>query len=385
MKQILILEWENQFQCVGGKCPLTCCGGWKIGLSDEEIKCYQNLSHPFGKEIVNAIDEEKKCIRQSGNRCPLLTKDGWCRIVQECGEDYLSYTCAIFPRKTHIYGDTIETYVEIVCPVVASYLLKPQKIVLTINELDDVVEEDEDYQLYDTLSFARTFLIALFQTYDRLYNTGKCYILLNIINAVKQLYQKGDLNKENIISQLLPYDQEENCMEIFRTCEQIASNLELKSKRFHTVITRLAENKMLEILLFFIKNEGLCKNFNCWLNDPRQLQTDIQAFIPYFRKNYDCLVENYFVYVLFLDWIPQKHKMEGFGENIKIKIVEFGLIQLCAMSVWKQHGKIQEEEYSVIISGIERVVAHDPEMAGKLINLLEEEDSIAKVLLLLLC
>ncbi|HBI60113.1 MAG TPA: hypothetical protein DDY31_02695 [Lachnospiraceae bacterium] len=385
MKKVLSLDWVNQFRCIGGECPLTCCGGWNIALKENEIEMYENLQHPFREEILKAVDAEEKCMKQSNGRCILLTEDGWCRIVRECGEKYLSYTCTIFPRGTHTYGDTIEAYVEIVCPVVAGYLMKPEKIAFNLAELEEEAEEDVDYQLYDTLSLTRTFLIELFQSYDWLYNTGKCYILLNVLNTVKELYQKGKLNKENVTSQLLPYSQERNCLEIFQVGEQIASALELKAKRFYKIIMKLAESENLEILLFYVRSVELCQNLNCWLKDAGQLQADIQAFIPYFRDNYYCLVENYFVYVLFQGWIPKNLRMEKFGEKINMKIVEFGLIQLCAMSVWKQHGEITEKEYGVIIAGIERMLAHSQQIATEFMSLLEEEDSVAKILLLLLC
>ena len=77
--------------------------------------------------------------------------------------------------------------------------------------------------------------------------------------------------------------------------------------------------------------------------------------------------------------------MEKFGEEINMKIVEFGLIQLCAMSIWKQQGEVTEKEYEVIIAGIDRMLAHSSKMAAEFMSLLEEEDSIAKILLLLLC
>lgn len=59
--------------------------------------------------------------------------------------------------------------------------------------------------------------------------------------------------------------------------------------------------------------------------------------------------------------------------------------ELCAMSIWKQQGEVTEKEYEVIIAGIDRMLAHSSKIAAEFMSLLEEEDSIAKILLLLLC
>lgn len=384
-KKLLSLDWLKQFHCAGGSCPLTCCEGWKILITEKEIEMYKKMSHPLKTEILSAVDENNKCMNMIDDKCSLLTEDGWCRIVQQCGEKYLSFTCATFPRAIHTYGDTVEACVEIVCPVVAGYLMKPEKITFSLTDLEGDVTEHIDYQLYDALSLARTFLIELFQSYDEQYNTGKCYILFNTINMVNELYRQGCLQKEYISSKLLPYNLKENCMEIFQAGEQIADSLELKAERFYDIIRKLAENDCLNLLLCDLSDIIVLQHISSWLNNLEQLRNDMGQFLDYFRENYLYMAENYFVYILFLNWIPHPILMDNFGKKIKMRIVEFGLIQLAAMSVWKQKREVSEKEYGIIIAGIDRGLAHNKLSADRVIRMLVEEDSIAKILLLLLC
>lgn len=163
MKKLLYLDWYKEFRCVGGTCPLTCCGRWNIAVTEKEIEQYKAMSHPFGKKVLEALDEENKQMKQENGRCKLLTEDGWCSLVLECGEEHLSYTCTVFPRMLDVYGDIVEARVEIVCPIVARYLLNPQKICFGIEEIEGEVVEEVDYQLYDALSLGRTYLIDLFK------------------------------------------------------------------------------------------------------------------------------------------------------------------------------------------------------------------------------
>ena len=162
--KVLNMDWWNDFSCIGGECPLTCCcTSWSIDLTEKEIEQYEKLDHPFRDTIVASIDKENKKMKEKDGYCPLLTKEGWCHIVRECGEQYLSNTCTAFPRHRMIFGDVVEQTVELVCPVVANYLFRKEKIAFEFGETDEKETINSiDYTLYDTLSLVRTNLIELF-------------------------------------------------------------------------------------------------------------------------------------------------------------------------------------------------------------------------------
>lgn len=65
--KILCMDWLSKFQCIGGACPLTCCANWKIALTDQEIANYKKMKHPFAKEFVSMIDQEKKCMKSKSS------------------------------------------------------------------------------------------------------------------------------------------------------------------------------------------------------------------------------------------------------------------------------------------------------------------------------
>lgn len=163
--KVVSMEWFTRFRCIGGHCPLTCCSSmWKVALTEEEIKKYKNMNHSFQGEIMKWVDEKDKCMITDveTGKCGLLTEDGWCRMVLECGESYLSKTCAVFPRYAKAYGDIIETGVEIVCPVVAGYLLENVPIEFEFQEKEiDEKRKSVDYQVYDSLALAIIQIFAM--------------------------------------------------------------------------------------------------------------------------------------------------------------------------------------------------------------------------------
>jgi len=102
-------EYFGDFHCIGGDCKFTCCAGWMITWSDEEINkvkdapgCSEELralldsSFEKMKGDNNAMNVVKL---GKGQRCPFLTEESLCKIQRELGAEYLSHTCSHYPRK----------------------------------------------------------------------------------------------------------------------------------------------------------------------------------------------------------------------------------------------------------------------------------------------
>lgn len=75
--KVLGMDWYNNFHCMGGTCPLTCCAAnWSILLSGEELEMYGNMQHPFRDSILEQIDMEKKVFKNRGRHCAMLNDEG---------------------------------------------------------------------------------------------------------------------------------------------------------------------------------------------------------------------------------------------------------------------------------------------------------------------
>lgn len=389
-QKFLFMDWMVNFRCVGGACPMTCCGSWNIGLLDEEIQVYKKLAeqHPFGKEIWKAVDEEHHCMRQCNNRCQMLTEDGWCRIVLECGEDYLSSTCTIFPRKVLQFGNNLECMVEIVCPAVAERIFHNHKIEFMLEEIEDeedgTIDDALDMELYDTLSMARSFLIELFQKYDVTYSAAKFYIMFQSIQAVQEMYRNNRLHKENMEKWLERWD-DGNCAAVYESLAPITGRIELKAVKLLEFLDKLIAIGAMEYLVNDVKDNTLVEDFQRWIRDRKGFEEEIKGYTEYFTEHYPLAFENFFICMLFREWIPVKMKMEKFGESFMIRVIVWCLIQLCAISIWRKKGEVTPQEYSVIVAGFDRISAHSTVIFDELVRVLKEEDNIAMLLLYLIC
>jgi lysine-N-methylase len=131
--------YADSFRCVGSACEDTCCRGWSVPIDRAAYAKVQSL--PAGPlrtlidaSILLAPPDAKasdgfgkggfaKLRMTEQNQCPLLTADRLCRIHAECGEGFLSSTCATYPRIVHSIGGFEEKALALSCPEAARHVL----------------------------------------------------------------------------------------------------------------------------------------------------------------------------------------------------------------------------------------------------------------------
>ncbi|GIO07344.1 flagellin lysine-N-methylase [Brevibacillus reuszeri] len=130
---ILVPKYMDQFQCIGSSCEDTCCAGWSVTIDKATYKKYKKVKSPgiaskLDKEVTrnrsNPTERNYAKISMSGcNSCPMLSKDSLCEIQLMLGEEYLSTTCASYPRVTNIVNGNYEMSANLSCPEAARLAL----------------------------------------------------------------------------------------------------------------------------------------------------------------------------------------------------------------------------------------------------------------------
>ena len=124
-------EYVNQFRCIGGECLNNCCDrSWVIDIDDATYKKYSQIQpEERAKEITAHFeyDDTQSKYMLKGRPCPFLTPDKRCGIQLEYGEDFLSVTCATYPRHTYNFGKFFERSLTLTCPVAAEMILFQEK------------------------------------------------------------------------------------------------------------------------------------------------------------------------------------------------------------------------------------------------------------------
>ncbi len=190
---MLVPKYVTQFQCLGGECPDTCCATWSIDIDKETYERYRGETHPALQPLLQQYLEQvdstsevrhgKLQLRQADSHCGLHSSAGLCPVQQHLGEDALSDTCYIYPRKVLQFGERFEQTLTLSCPEAA-------RLALTQDDAFSFVSADFTSRLATTpvitpvrgysmeaMDEVRIFLIQLFQTpslsnTERLVTTG---------------------------------------------------------------------------------------------------------------------------------------------------------------------------------------------------------------------
>lgn len=161
-------SYYDDFRCLGGSCPDSCCQEWDVDVDEASAACYRSLPSPLGDALREALldTEDGTVMTIREGRCPMWREDGLCRIQAELGEQALCQVCARFPRLRHDYGDFAELGLELSCPEAARLILSaPAAEPLTFQE-EESGEADYDREAMALLLKTRARALALLEEYE---------------------------------------------------------------------------------------------------------------------------------------------------------------------------------------------------------------------------
>ena len=121
------LDYEEQFHCLAGRCPHSCCIGWEVVLDEDHARRYLAGDDPLSRRAAEAMvyDEEEDAFAfpLSGGRCPFLDGENLCALHRAWGAEATPLTCQTHPRFTEDYGPFAERALSAACPAANALLL----------------------------------------------------------------------------------------------------------------------------------------------------------------------------------------------------------------------------------------------------------------------
>ena len=96
--KLLSVDNYIDFKCLGGECPISCCGGnWQIIVDDDAYNFYISVEGELGEKIRNGIKKVDGInvfeLDSKTKDCMFLDENKLCIIQKMLGEDALCYTC----------------------------------------------------------------------------------------------------------------------------------------------------------------------------------------------------------------------------------------------------------------------------------------------------
>ena len=124
--RIRVPDYYDDFRCLAGACPHTCCEKWEVVLDPETVRRYKTVPGPLGEKLRAAMEADAEgdvCFPLRGGRCPFLDEENLCEIHRQLGEAATSVTCRTHPRFTEDYGPFREVSLCASCPAALELLL----------------------------------------------------------------------------------------------------------------------------------------------------------------------------------------------------------------------------------------------------------------------
>ena len=124
--RIRVPDYYENFRCLAGECPHTCCEKWEVVIDEETACLYGAVPGPLGEKLRAAMQTDAEgafCFPLSGGRCPFLDGENLCEIHRQLGAEATSVTCRSHPRFTEDYGPFREVSLCASCPAALELLL----------------------------------------------------------------------------------------------------------------------------------------------------------------------------------------------------------------------------------------------------------------------
>ena len=145
----------DDFSCVAGACPDTCCAGWQIVIDEDSLEKYGEVEGSFGNRLRNSIDWMEGCFYQYDRRCAFLNEADLCDIYSELGPEALCDTCRLYPRHVEEYEGVREWSISLSCPIAARMLLTWQGEVPLLEYEDEEEEDLDDFEDFDIMLYTQ--------------------------------------------------------------------------------------------------------------------------------------------------------------------------------------------------------------------------------------
>lgn len=157
-------SYYDQFHCIAGQCPDSCCQEWDVQVDALSAQRYLTLEGPLGDHLREKLKQDEDgdyTLEITDRRCPMWRQDGLCQIQYELGEEGLCQVCRDFPRLRHDYGDFVEWGLELSCPEAARLILTSPPAPSVMQELPGNPDADYDRQDMEILLRTREYALRI--------------------------------------------------------------------------------------------------------------------------------------------------------------------------------------------------------------------------------
>lgn len=322
-------DYYQEFSCIAGECPATCCAGWQIVIDERSLNRYQKFKGAFGNRLANSIDWEQGTFLQYDGRCAFLNEQNLCDIYTEAGAHMFCRTCRNYPRHIEEFENEREISLSLSCPAAAKLILEKKEPVFFLSaekKCEEEEIEDFDFFLYSVLQDCRKTIIEILQNRKETI----AFRMAKVLALAHDVQNRLDAHRLFEVESLLERYQ------------RIGSDEKLKRKMASYQNKTVGTEAYDELLAFLDQLEVLDES---WTEQIRQDREVLEQELSERRlKNacgmYETELEQLMVYFIFTYFCGAVYDGEAF---VKVKMAVVCTLLLCILW-WIEAVKSEKKE-----------------------------------------
>ncbi len=404
MRIVLEPSYMKAFNCIGSECEDSCCIGWKVVIDKGTYLRYKKAQDkelkPLFQRMINRERHQNndvsygkiKMVENGG--CPFLDKESLCKIHRKLGAEYLSDTCALYPRHVNQIDGRLERSAVVSCPEIARIALLYSKGIQFEQVEEDIKNRISIQKSFDTEGHLyinrperyfwdiRMFSLSLLQ--DRRYTLGERLVILGMVyKRIDKLYLNNNIKE--ISSMLENMSDIIETMDLKKDIENIPTNIQMQFDLAKGIIGLRTQLGVPNQRYKECINETL---IGLGLKDGEEVE-NMESIVENYKHNYnnyllpyikekEYILENYLVNEYFKDIMPFGNYGTIWDSYIFLCIL-YGMIKLHMIGMAGYHKGLTDDLTLKLIQSFSKVILHNNEYIQGIIKLLKEHeyDSLA--------
>ncbi|MGG2094857.1 flagellin lysine-N-methylase [Bacillus sp. S13(2024)] len=394
-RQLLVPQYMQQFSCIGSECEDSCCIGWRVDVDEDTYKKYQKSRDlelkPLLKKNVTrqrsnpSSTSYAKIKMEKGGKCSFLSQENLCKVQLNLGEEYLSNTCAVYPRSINSINGVIEKSATMSCPEAARLaLLNPNGIDFNKAEepastrgfigkhlkTDNLKVDNQPKKYFWEL---RIFSIQIIQ--DRSYTLAERLIILGMFyQKVQKQIDQGDVDGiPNVIAQFTNGMSNQGMKDqLDKIPTQLAVQMKLcKELVEYRVSQSITSQRYLDCLKEML--EGIQYTKEATVEETTEhYKKAYEEFYEPFMTEHEYILENYLVNYVFKNLFPLGHKTL-FNDYV-ILVIHYSMIKLHLIGMAGFHKGLTTDLVIKLIQSFAKTVEHNNVYLKRIFDLLNANE-----------
>ncbi|SES94080.1 flagellin lysine-N-methylase [[Clostridium] polysaccharolyticum] len=343
------IDFYDTFSCIAGECSITCCQEWKIEIDEETLSKWSAFQKQCEESLIEKVEERdgNKIMKlDEDKKCPYLTEQKLCKLVNKFGEESISKTCKVFPRIVHEFSDRKEYSLTSCCPEVVDCLRRREQITLikegnreSISLLEEIRRNLVGIMQEKKISVTNGFMIGF-------------YMLLSFLEE-KKLNKKSIkvYRKQEILNELqgIIGEMEFHQLDTFDECNELLLDIcdNYRKQNLYTAYLETIVKKAEDLL------EGYEENW---------LEKKLKGFEKVLA-GYEALIRNYITIEIYNTFLLPDSNLENLIIMLQWIGMEYAVIRQALFLKWLENDceKLSYEEIRDYIVIISRMTGYDQE------------------------